>query len=130
MSIDGDAWQFTSRLPACETPAQCAALFREAINMFGFGTFACGEFDTTDRDRSAFHIIDWTDAWSRFYMASGFIERDPIVEEVSRRSDPFTWPDLRRDRKLAKAGTDAIVKAAHAGWVEGLAVPIRRSGTR
>jgi LuxR family quorum sensing-dependent transcriptional regulator len=130
VSIDSDAWQFTLRLQACETPQQCAALFRSAIEPYGFDTFACGEFDTTDRNRNAFYIIEWTDAWSRFYMASGFIERDPIVEEVSRRPDPFTWSDLRRDRKMAKAGTDAIAKASQAGWVEGLVVPIRRPGTR
>jgi DNA-binding CsgD family transcriptional regulator len=127
---DIDAFAFNLQVRRLATPAACAALFRAAIAPFGFDTFACGELDLRDRDRTAFYIIDWPEAWQRFYVGSGMINRDPLVDALATRSEPFTWSDLRADRKLAKAGREALDLVAAEGWTEGLAVPIPRSRNR
>ncbi len=115
---------FSQALRPLTRLTDCAALFREAIAPFGFDTFACGNFDARDRDLHVFYIIDWPEHWRRFYMESGLINRDPLLEELSKTDQPFTWSELRASRRLSKTGTEAINRAAAEGWVEGLVVPI------
>jgi len=121
---------FNEALRALKTPQDCGALFADAIAPFGFDTFASGEVDLDHRERSAFHVIGWPEAWRRFYIQSGLINRDPIVTELRRRTTPFTWTDLRADRLLSKLGTEALDLAARAGWTEGFVVPMPQSSGR
>ena len=125
-----DAFDFTTELRRLHRLAECEALFADAILPFGFDTFASGEVDLVDRERTVFHLIHWPERWRQFYFASGLIERDPIVNELERRREPFTWSDLRDDRKLKQAGRDALDHARTAGWNEGLVVPIGQAGNR
>jgi DNA-binding CsgD family transcriptional regulator len=127
---DNRAYQFNMALREAGKLADCAALFRAAIAPFGFDTFACGELDMSDRERAVFYIIDWSESWRAFYMGSGLINRDPIVAELTHRRAPYSWSDLRAERKLARAGSEALDLAAAAGWTEGLVVPLRSSGNR
>ena len=112
------------------TLAGAARVFRSSVAPYGFVTFACGELDLTDRNRSAYYVIDWPETWRKFYLGSNFIKRDPIIDSLAHRREPFTWSDLRRDRKFGKAGRDALRLLAAHGWLEGLVVPLAASGTR
>jgi len=130
MTTEEDAFTFNARLRRLAAPAACADLFRRAIAPFGFDAFACGELDLAVRERSVFYLIDWPDSWQAFYMNSGLIERDPLIDALALRADPFSWTDLRRDRQLSKVGRKALDLAAAEGWVEGLVVPLPRGGQR
>ena len=121
-----DALAFNTELRRRTTVSGCADLFREAIALFGFDTFACGEIDLDDRDRCVFYIIDWPDAWRQFYLTSGLVEHDPVVDALRHRTEPFTWSDLRADRTFPRLGAEGIERAAGYGWVEGLVVPVSR----
>jgi DNA-binding CsgD family transcriptional regulator len=125
-----DASEFNTLLRRLTTPKACAQLFRQAISTYGFDTFSCGEVDLNNRERCVFYIIDWTERWRRFYFESGLVHRDPLLEVIAFRDEPFTWSDLRADQKLAKVGTTALDLAAEEGWVEGLVVPLSRGGGR
>jgi LuxR family quorum sensing-dependent transcriptional regulator len=127
---DNDAFEFTTTLRRLRSLPDCEALFAATILPFGFDTFASGEVDLVDRERTVFHLIHWPERWRQFYFASGLIERDPIVNELATRREPFTWSDLRNDRKLKRAGRDALDHAQAAGWSEGLVVPIAQAGNR
>ena len=125
-----DAARFNAQLRELRTPAECGVFFADAIAAFGFDTFACGEVDFVHSERSAFHVICWPEAWKRFYIDSGLMERDPIVEELRCRTQAYTWSDLRADRTLSRLGSEALNRIAAAGWTEGLAVPLPQSGGR
>ncbi len=125
-----DAFHAHLALTRLSTPAECARLFRALIEPLGFDTFASGEVDLRDGSRNAFHLIDWPESWRKFYISSRMIERDPIVAELPHRTAPFTWSELRRERKLAQAGTEALDLAAAAGWTEGFVMPIHLGGPR
>lgn len=127
---DRAAGAFNRELRRLPTPAACADLFGRTIAPFGFDTFASGEVDLDRRHRSTFHLIAWPDRWRRFYLGSGLLDRDPIVAEVGHRREPFTWSDLRAERKLSLLGTHALDLAAAAGWVEGLIVPLPQASGR
>lgn len=130
VASDTDAFAFMTRLHRLTTPLECGALFKAAIMPFGFDTFACGELDLGDRERTVFYIIDWPDRWTRFYQQSGLINRDPLIDGVGERRQPFTWSDLRAEGKLARVGRQALDLAAAEGWIEGFVVPFRTSGRR
>jgi LuxR family quorum sensing-dependent transcriptional regulator len=125
-----DASAFNTELRRLDSPEACKALFGASIAPYGFDTFACGEVDLADRDRAVFYIIDWPDAWTRFYVGSGMIDRDPLIDALATRREPFTWSDLRSDRTMARVGRASIEAAAAAGWIEGLVVPLPTIGTR
>jgi DNA-binding CsgD family transcriptional regulator len=125
-----DAYDFNTALREATTPAACARLFLAAVAPFGFDTFASGEIDPANRERCVFYIIEWSDRWRRFYLQSGLVENDPIVDTALGRTAPFTWDDLRRENKVAQLGTAALELAAAEGYVEGLIVPLPRLGGR
>jgi LuxR family quorum sensing-dependent transcriptional regulator len=105
-------------------------LFRSAVTPYGFDTFACGVVDLEHRERHVFYLIDWPEDWRLFYLRSGLIERDPVIDALVVRHQPFTWTDLRKDRKFKQAGREALERAAAAGWSEGLVVPLSRGARR
>jgi DNA-binding CsgD family transcriptional regulator len=125
-----NAFHFNTQLRGLKTMAACAHLFRSTIAPFGFDTFACGELDLKVRERTVFYLIDWPKEWRHFYLSEGLVERDPLIDELAFRHQPFTWTELRRDRKLQKIGREVLERAAAAGWTEGLVVPISRGTNR
>lgn len=119
-----ETYQAYTQIRRQATVAAATAVFRRLIAPFGFVTFACGELDLSDRDRSVYYVIDWPESWRRFYLNSRLIERDPIIDSLAYRHEPFTWSDLRNLRKFGKAGREALRLLASHGWVEGLVVPL------
>ena len=110
--------------------ADLTSAFRAALTPLGIDTFSAGEVDTAHRSRATFTVIDWPESWRRFYFSSGILDRDPLVENLGLyQGRPFTWADLRADRRLAQLGTEGLDLAAEAGWRDGLAVPLHRGGT-
>jgi LuxR family transcriptional regulator, quorum-sensing system regulator BjaR1 len=125
-----DAYQAYLQIRRQKTLADIGRVFRACIAPFGFVTYACGELDLADRDRSVYYIVDWPESWRSFYLKSRLIERDPLIDSLAYRREPFTWTDLRRDRKFSKAGREALKLLAANGWVEGLVVPLPGGGGR
>ncbi len=115
-------------IAAAGSPQQCLELFREAVAPFGVTAFACGHVDLAVRERNVFYLIDWPESWRKFYLRSGLLQRDPLLDELGRRQTPFTFSELRAERKLPPLGTEALRLSAELGWTEGLAAPIPQSG--
>ena len=100
------------------------------IARHGFNTFASGEIDTAERSRAIFYIVDWPPKMFEFYVKFGYVNHDPLVDELVRLPGPFTWTDLRLDKWVSKTSRELLDRVAEEGWTEGLAVPFRRSATR
>jgi DNA-binding CsgD family transcriptional regulator len=124
------AFRFWLELARAKSIADCGTLFRAAIEPFGFSTFACGEIDLRDRDRNVFYLVGWPETWRKFYVESGLINKDPVIDALNTWRVPFTWGDLRADRSLPKIGRDALELCAEHGWTEGLVVPMPKAGSR
>jgi DNA-binding CsgD family transcriptional regulator len=110
------------------TAEKCIAVFRATLDRCGIDTFASGEVDLRFRSRSVFHAIGWPEDWRNYYFSSGLVHRDPLVGALEHRISPFTWMELRADRTLPHVGTQALERAAEAGWTDGLVVPLPRGG--
>jgi DNA-binding CsgD family transcriptional regulator len=125
-----EVFEFAKAIRDCKTLDKCAGLFRAAIVKHGFDSFACGELDLAERNRSVFYIVNWPKRMFDFYVKSGYIDRDPLIDELKRVSGSFTWSELLRDKFLRKTGSEMLGRLAEEGWTEGLVVPFRRSETR
>ncbi len=110
--------------------SQCELVFADAVAHFDMDVFACGEVDLSAPERNVMHVLHWPDTWRKFYLTSGFAARDPLVENLRGRRAPFTWSDMRADKTISGAGTEALREIAAHGWTEGLALPIPRSETQ
>ena len=124
-----EALRFYAELQERRSVAACAELFRDAVAPFGVEGFACGELDLDDRDRNVMFIAEWPKAWVRFYMKSGLIKRDPVVNAVSVYRKPFSFGEIIHDARFSNLDRDTLRAAAAQGWTQGLAVPIPRGGS-
>lgn len=122
--------QFHARINAETTIAGCSQAFLNAMRPFSIATFACGEVDTSAKQRTVFFAIEWPERWRNYYLQSGLVERDPVITCLSHYNEPFTWSDLSRDRLLLQVGLEALDRVRKHGWSDGLVVPIPRGGTR
>ena len=125
-----EVFQFANAIRECTTLEACTVLFRGTIARYGFDSFASGEVDSVERSRSMFYMVDWPKRMFDFYVDSGYVSQDPLLDEIKRLSVPFTWSTLLRDKFLSRAGREMLGRMAEEGWTEGLAVPFRRSETR
>lgn len=125
-----DVFHFASVVRKCESIDACKVLFRDTIRRYGFDTFASGEIDTAERNRSVFYIVDWPPRMFNFYVKFGYVNYDPLLDELVRLSAPFTWTELLRDKRVSKKSRELLQRIAEEGWTEGLAVPFQRSATR
>jgi LuxR family transcriptional regulator, quorum-sensing system regulator BjaR1 len=111
-------------------PNSARASIDKALATFDVDSFAVGEVDLSALERTVFYSIGWPDSWRKFYTESGLVQRDPVVEALKHRHTPFTWSELRKDRKLSILGTEALQVLYDHGWTEGLGVPIPRGNLR
>jgi hypothetical protein len=130
LSETHDALRFHAQLQERTTLDACADLFRETVAKFGMHAFACGEIDLADRDRNVIFIAEWPRAWIRYYVKSGFIHRDPILNTLQKRRGPFSFDDICHDLGVAKLDREFVQAAAHEGWARGMAAAVPWGGTR
>jgi hypothetical protein len=125
-----EALRFYAELQERTSAVGCADLFRNAVARFGIEAFACGEIDLEDRDRNVMFIAEWPKAWVRYYVKSGLIKRDPLLNAVALYRKPFTFGDIIHDKRFSTLDRDALGAAEEQGWTQGLAVPVARGGAR
>ena len=71
-------------------------------------------------------IAEWPKAWVRYYVKSGLIKRDPLLNAVAVYRKPFTFGDIIHDKRFSTLDRDALRAAEQQGWTQGLAVPVAR----
>jgi DNA-binding CsgD family transcriptional regulator len=125
-----DALQFYTELQQLTSVAACADLFKQTVAKCGIHAFACGEIDLAECDRNVMFIAEWPKAWIRYYLKSGLVDRDPILNALQVCRSAFSFSDIRRARRFSNLDRAMVCAAAEHGWARGLAVPIARGGTR
>jgi LuxR family transcriptional regulator, quorum-sensing system regulator BjaR1 len=123
------AVEFYRALQECQDTESCAALFKRFVAGYDIDVFACGEVDLDNKGLSFFYIAEWPEAWRKLYIAANLVARDPIVEGARLYREPFTWTDLRRERRWDRAATEVFRLTAQHGWRDGLVVPVPRGGS-
>jgi len=64
------------------------------------------------------------------YSEQNYVLKDPVVTELRKNLNPYSWSDVRRTRDLKKAEVNIIDEAREWGSCDGMMVPIvTASGT-
>jgi hypothetical protein len=92
-----DALQFYMELQQRTSVAACAEVFKQTVAKLGIHAFACGEIDLAERGRNVMFIAEWPKAWIRYYLKSGLVDRDPILNALQVCRSAFSFDDIRRD---------------------------------
>ena len=58
------------------------------------------------------------------YLEKNYVVRDPVVTELRKTVESYSWSDVRNRRELTKAETNIIDEAREFGVRDGLTVPI------
>jgi len=64
------------------------------------------------------------DEYIQHYVAKQYIDRDPAVTELRRSLSPFSWEDLRQNRRLSKSELRIMDEAREFESNDGFVVPI------
>ena len=124
-----DALQFYTELQQLTSVAACADLFKQTVAKFGIYAFACGEIDLAERDRNVMFIAEWPKAWVRYYLKSGLVDSDPILNSLQVAAALFRSATFAA---ISDSRTSTVRWSAQRLSMDGLglAVPISRGGTR
>ena len=123
------AENWAAEMAACGDIAAVKAVFVAAISQFGYSAAACGAFLPTARGPEPhFFFQHWPQAWIELYRSRNFHLADFSVAEARRRIAPFTWQDVKAQRKLSRAEQDLWDTALQWGWSDGLSVPFHGPG--
>ena len=123
------AIEFHYELQRCDDIECCAALFRKQALAYGFDTYACGEVDVDERESNVFFIVEWPERWRKFYLSSGLVERDPLIDALTERRAAFTWSDLRKDGSFLRAGARRCAGSQSKDGARDLPAPVARGGS-
>jgi LuxR family transcriptional regulator, quorum-sensing system regulator BjaR1 len=62
--------------------------------------------------------------YTRRYYERNYVIHDPAVKELRRNLNPYTWSDIRKNRKLGKFEKTILDESTEFKWRDGLVIPI------
>lgn len=111
----------------CAKPEDVFLLFQIAIEKLGFNS-AVYTFvnDHTSIGQKAGHGVQFSfpEHWMKYYLEKGYQNLDPVITQVVRSRQAFTWRDLIAQGDLSVSQTTMFNQASESGLVEGVGVPL------
>jgi len=113
------------------TPEEVFQLYLKAVGELGFDRVMYGARgrprDLRAPEEPAL-MRNYPDDWIKHYVASGYVESDPVrrVCAVARR--PFTWEEIVNSGNFSKRELRIFPEAKAAGLHDGVAIPLHGPG--
>jgi DNA-binding CsgD family transcriptional regulator len=121
--------EFVHTIEAVDDPAAVAAAFQTFVADFGFKTACCMKVpDHGESIRDAALIHSTPDGWNERYVARDYVLRDPMVTEMFRTYEPYSWSDVLERRDLSKLERTIVSEASEFAMNVGFVVPIFGNG--
>jgi DNA-binding CsgD family transcriptional regulator len=99
--------------------------FDRHIRSLGFTYAMCLKVPEIDQDLSdCLLLCSFPEEWIARYAGQDYVKHDPIVRELFRTYQPYTWSEVRARRSLTGIGQRILDEAAAIGATEGFVVPI------
>ncbi|NOT42938.1 MAG: hypothetical protein HOP13_20865 [Alphaproteobacteria bacterium] len=99
--------------------------FRSAVDDYGYESFLCSA-----PPRPGEEGIDpvlfgaWPEDWRQRYTERRYYVRDPMLQELYRTADAFTWRTILNSRRYSEADRKIVFDAAAWGMREGFVIPL------
>lgn len=108
-----------------------AEIFRVFADAYGYSTFMCADPPRLDTQTGGLILFDtWPTEWRNRYLDRGYSFRDPMVLELCRTVQPFTWDEVYERRRYEQQDWKIVDEASHWGMRKGFVVPILLTGGR
>jgi DNA-binding CsgD family transcriptional regulator len=125
--------EFSERLSALTTTDAIKSFMMEVIEPLGFINFAYHIIQTPDvdniRTKQAYGITSYPDSWTKHYVASGYVNDDPVIAKVYEERAPFVWADKLGGDDLTRKQYKLLDDACSMGITNGVTIPLQsRSG--
>ena len=119
------AWEFLSGAAESPTFDKFQDAFAAALAPFDFDRFSCAFGKGRRGDRTPPHALFGRsyEAWDTYYLARGYLNRDPCIRKLFVDPAPFAWSDMPLSR-LSPIARQIRLEAAEAGARNGFVVPV------
>jgi LuxR family transcriptional regulator, quorum-sensing system regulator BjaR1 len=108
-----------------------AEIFRGFVEEYGYTTFMCADPPRLDTQTGGVILFDtWAPEWRDRYLSRRYSFRDPMVLELCRTVQPFTWDEVCERRRYEPQDWKIVDEASDWGMRSGFVVPILLTGGR
>ncbi len=123
-----DTLQAVQRAPSA---LKIAEVFRRFIDGYGYSTFMCADPPRLDTQTGGVILFDtWAPEWRHHYLSRRYSFRDPMVLELCRTVQPFTWEEVCERRRYEPQDWKIVDEASEWNMLHGFVVPILLTGGR
>lgn len=118
-------YQFCEAIASCGTLEAVQAAFRNEIARYGFVTSALREIVASPTgSESQFLFRNWPGEWAKAFTKIQLGSSNFAVTEARRRTNPFTWRDIRFGRAFSPGEEKIWRGLSDFGWHDGFVVPV------
>ena len=119
---------FVAKLDESKASLELQEVFQETIAAIGYKFFAYHIIQAPDIEggskRQAAGISNYPVAWSQHYISSGYVNDDPVIQQVYKTRTPFIWQEQINPDTLSRGQKRLFVDAADIGISNGLTIPL------
>lgn len=121
--------ELVERLDLGQTTTEVTQHFQHYVEDIGFAGAACIKVPELGEDPADCILMSTLpEAWVRRYYEANFLRRDPLVRELLRTYEPFSWSELRVRGGIDQRDREIFEEAARHGMNDGFVVPIYETG--
>ena len=120
---------FVADLDATDTSATVTPLFSRYAERLGFTNATCLRVpEAGELLDDCFLLNTFPSQWTQHYGERDYIKSDPIVRELFRTYQPYSWSEVLDRRQIGQAEKQIMAECRSVGMTDGFVVPIYQSG--
>lgn len=127
-----EALEFCENINRLKSPSSMTALVFSTLARLGFEHVTCAAIPAPGQSPLGGILINNRPAeYLQRYHERGYATKDPVVTELKRTLQPYSWSDVRSRRRLSREQLSIMGEAIDFGATDGLIIPIvSTSGSR
>ena len=124
--IEQKTLDFIAEIDRVEDSESVCALFQRFLEQeIGMTNVVCLKVPNASESlNSTLYFNTRPEAWTEHYVEANHIFNDPMVRELYRTYDPYSWSDVLTRRQLETDDLRIVQEAGEFGMREGFVVPI------
>jgi LuxR family quorum sensing-dependent transcriptional regulator len=126
LPIEQRTLDFIAEIDRIDDSASVCSLFQCFLaNEIGLTNVVCLKVpNASETLNSTIYFNTRPEAWTQHYVESNHIFHDPMVRELYRTYDPYSWTDVLNRRELKPGDRRIVEEASEFGMREGFVVPV------
>jgi DNA-binding CsgD family transcriptional regulator len=126
LAIEQKALNFIAEIDRIDNSASVCDLFQRFLEKeIGLTNVVCLKVPSASETlNSTIYFNTRPEAWTQHYIDANHIFHDPMVRELYKTYDPYSWSDVLKRRELEPDDRRIVEEAGEFGMKEGFVVPI------